>query len=62
MPKQRRPAVSSTAIRDGQANTGAKVEGTTVWYRGRSASFTPQEVEAGKGDAWLAKQQKQEKS
>lgn len=34
-----------------------KVEQTTVWYRGRSASFTPQEVAAGKGDEWLVDQQ-----
>lgn len=49
--------MSPTVVRDVQEHTGAEVVNSTVWYRGRSATFSPQEVAQGKGDEWLAKQQ-----
>lgn len=41
-----------TAIRDSQ-DVGMKVTDTTVWYRGNSATFTPEEIAVGAGDAWI---------
>ena len=32
---------------------GFRVTETTVWTRGKSRTFTPQEVQAGKAEAWV---------
>lgn len=56
-----RPKPSPTAIRDSQ-DVGMKVTETTVWYRGKSKTFTAQETTAGAGYKWLADQKKQERS
>ncbi len=51
--------MSPNAVRDSQ-DVGMKVVETTVWYRGQSAAFTPEEITAGAGDAWIAAQKKAE--
>lgn len=57
--RSQRPELSPTAVRDSQ-DVGMKVTGTTVWYRGQSATFSPQEISEGAGDAWIAAQKKRE--
>ncbi len=55
-----RPNMPPDAIRDSQ-DVGMNVTGTTVWYRGKSATFTPEQVAAGAGDVWIAEQREKER-